>query len=186
MKKDTDSIGNRRIEYYAVTAVILLTLCSGCIESQNEVIEKSLEEPWIVGTVVEQNAIVKPSTTFAATQTTLTDNYPADYNDDNSPADYSKVSVSIDACADDDYMNAMVAGYATNNGENMFESVPIVTQLLNSEGQVVAGGEKSTTLTNLKAGETQKFSVIYEKPPQWKKCKASVNGDWNIDSDGGN
>lgn len=95
-----------------------------------------------------------------------------------SKVDFSQVSVSIDGCADDVYNNSMIAGYVTNNGVKTMDAVPIVTQLLTPEGVVVSGGEKTTTVNNLKPGETQKFSATYVTPPPWKKCRASVNGNW--------
>jgi hypothetical protein len=67
----------------------------------------------------------------------------------------------------------------------MMDSVPIVTQLLTSEGEVVSGGEMKIVITNLNPGETQKFSATYVTPPSWKKCRASVNGVWAIPSSGG-
>ena len=100
----------------------------------------------------------------------------------NPQVDFSQVSVSISGCDDDYYMNAMVAGYVTNNGVKTIDAVPIVTQLLTETGEVVSGGEKTTVITNLKPGERQQFSIVYEKPPQWKKCRASVNGDWTHQS----
>ncbi|MCX6695462.1 MAG: FxLYD domain-containing protein [Candidatus Altiarchaeota archaeon] len=98
--------------------------------------------------------------------------------EDNSQVDFSQVSVSIAGCDDDYYNNSMVAGYVTNNGVKTIDAVPIVTQLLTEAGEIVSGGEKTTMITNLNPGENRQFSVVYEQPPQWAKCRASVNGEW--------
>jgi hypothetical protein len=148
------SIGKGMIYTYALKAVILLTLSSGCMGSQ------------FGNSDYGQN---QPTITQATTLTTV---------GSSPPVDFSQVSVFIAGCDDDAYNNSMVAGYVTNNGVNVINTVPIVTRLLNSSDEVVFGGEKTTVITNLKPGERQQFSVVYVKPPAWAKCRASVNGVW--------
>jgi hypothetical protein len=172
MTESTKILMGGMIYAYALTAVILLALGSGCIGGQPGYSVYGQNPPATAAQATEQTlttAPAAPATTQAKTPTTL---------GDMSQVDFSQVSVSIAGCDNDYYMNALVAGYATNNGVAVLGSVPIVTQLLTSEGDVVSGGEKTTVITNLNPGETQKFSVVYEKPSKWNKCRASVNGNW--------
>ena len=153
---------------YALMAVVLLTLGSGCIGDQSGSSDNG-QTPPVKATIRElaSSSTLAPATT----QTTA-----------RSQTDFSQVSVLIAGCDSDYYGNAMVAGYVTNNGVRTIDAVPIVTQILTSTGEVVLGGEKTTVINNLKPGERQNFSVVYEKPPQWEKCRASVNGVWTVPS----
>ncbi|MFH0863021.1 MAG: FxLYD domain-containing protein [Candidatus Altiarchaeota archaeon] len=169
MKEDKKiSFGEGGIFPYALLVVVLLTLSSGCLGGQTGYTVYNPNPPATIAKSTIQT-LTEDTTAPSTTQATVVDTVQADF---------SKVSVAVDGCDDDYYMNAMVAGYVTNNGAKMMAAVPIVTQLQSSEGNVVSGGEKTTVITNLNPGETQKFSVIYVTPPQWKKCRASVNGDW--------
>ena len=168
--------------FVLLSVVIMLTLSSGCMGGQTGYSVYIQNPPT---TTLTPGNVAAPVVTQPTTPTTVGDSPQATTQTtvvDTTQSDFSQVSVALEGCDDDYYMNAMVAGYVTNNGAKAVGSVPIVTQLLTSEGDVVPGGEKTTVITNLNPGETQKFSNIYVTPPAWKKCRASVNGDWTRQS----
>ncbi len=147
-------------------AAFAILLSSGCICAPEEAAQPQQAAPPEQATdygLPEEAGYATASTAAPATTTM---------------PDYSAVSAALAGCDDDYWGNAMVAGYVTNNGVRTLDAVPVVTRLLTPADEVVPGGEKTTLILGLKPGEKRKFSVVYEKPPAWKKCRASVNGDW--------
>jgi len=88
--------------------------------------------------------------------------------------DYSRLVVQLAGCDDDYWGNAMVAGYVTNTGSETAEAFTVVAYLKTEEGEVVDGGVKEISLSNLAPGESKSFSAVYTKSPAWKKCQAKI------------
>ncbi|MBD3415932.1 MAG: hypothetical protein GF416_02210 [Candidatus Altiarchaeales archaeon] len=88
--------------------------------------------------------------------------------------DLKQVKAVVAACAEDDYGNAMVAGYVTNPTGRASNAFTIVTYLMTDDKKVVEGGEKTLKVSNLGPGVTREFKAVYEKPPRWDRCSAEI------------
>ena len=143
----------------AVSVMLCGCICtSGLPAGQNGVVPNSVGEPSTLPPEQATTATVEPTTSTVA------------------QADGSQVTVSVPVCSDDDYHNAMVAGYVTNNGRQMLPSVEITAKLENVDGSAVEGGLKTITVSDISPRESRKFAVTFEKPPKWVRCRAFVGG----------
>ena len=78
-------------------------------------------------------------------------------------------------CADDDMGNAMVTGYLHNPGEKSAHQVTVVARLKDGDGNVVDGGQKKMVIESISPGDTKKFSMVYEEPGQWHRCRLFID-----------
>jgi hypothetical protein len=93
---------------------------------------------------------------------------------DTGGADMPNVTIRLGGCDDDNYGNALVAGYATNGGSETLKTLTIVALLTSESGDTVGKGERRVDISDLGVGETRRFSAIFEKPDAWKRCRAYV------------
>ncbi|MFC2162672.1 Kazal-type serine protease inhibitor domain-containing protein [Candidatus Altiarchaeota archaeon] len=82
------------------------------------------------------------------------------------------LTVEMAGCADDDYGNAIVAGFIENNGDSR-QKVILVTELQDDDGEPIQDGVQKKPY-EIQAGSRIKFSQTYDQPGDWYKCRAYI------------
>ncbi len=121
-------------------------------------------------TVQTTSTQATPSTQAVSPTTTST--IPSATTSTTQPFNAEDVLVQLAGCDSDDYGNAMVAGYVSNPTTQDIGGFRVVTELQTAGGEVVAS--KHVVVLGLPAGTTRPFSVVYQQPPAWTKCRAYV------------
>jgi len=122
-------------------------------------------------TTTSSSSPITSTTSSSITSTSLTTTTNAAIEE---PFDYSKLDIQNPICSDDDFGNAIVAGYIHNPTERAARDIVIWTHLQKSSGTIIDGGAKSLVVDSIAPGATKKFSVVYEDPPSWKKCRVFI------------
>jgi hypothetical protein len=151
----------------ALVAIVLLAHLCGCICSP--AIPATKED--VVPNQAEVTSTV-PETTLEAPATTLESITSSTVVAD----DLSQVAVSVPICLHEASNNARVSGYVTNNGRRMLSSVVVRVKLEMEDGSAVSGGLKTIRVDDLSPRESRNFTVAFEKPPNWVRCRAFLPG----------
>jgi len=88
--------------------------------------------------------------------------------------DYSELDLQELACAEDDFGNAMAAGRVYNPTKKTALDVVVWAQLKDDDGDVVPGGARKVEIASIAPKGGVKFSAVFEKPPEWEKCRIFV------------